>query len=107
MKGEGRGVHNIRKNGQINFSQNHSTRVNSSKVLQLKTVGITLPVELVKKARKYGLNISFIARKALIQEINRIENSKGGIGTVGSDLAGPAGFEPATPGLKARCSNPC
>ena len=22
-------------------------------------------------------------------------------------LAGPAGFEPATPGLKARCSNPC
>ena len=50
-----------------------STRANSSKVAHLKTVGITLPINLVQKARKYGLNISFIARKALIQEINRIE----------------------------------
>ena len=49
------------------------TQVNSSKVAHLKTVGITLPINLVQKARKYGLNISFIARKALIQEINRIE----------------------------------
>ncbi|RLE49193.1 MAG: hypothetical protein DRJ18_00150 [Candidatus Methanomethylicota archaeon] len=52
------------------------TQVSSSKVAHLKTVGITLPITLVQKARKYGLNISYIARKALIQEINRIENQK-------------------------------
>ena len=50
------------------------TRVNSSKVARLKTVGITLPINLVQKARKYGLNISFLARKALLAEIQRIEN---------------------------------
>ena len=49
------------------------TQANSSKITRLKTVGITLPINLVKKARKYGLNISFLARKALIQEIQRIE----------------------------------
>ena len=49
------------------------TQANSSKVARLKTVGITLPINLVQKARKYGLNISFIARKALIAEIQRIE----------------------------------
>jgi len=50
------------------------TQANSSKITRLKTVGITLPTELIQKARKYGFNISFIARKAIIQEINRMEN---------------------------------
>ena len=50
------------------------TQANSSKITRFKTVGITLPTELIQKARKYGLNISFIARKAIIQEINRMEN---------------------------------
>ena len=50
------------------------TRVNSSKITPLKTVGVTLPIDLIKKARKYGLNISYIARKALLAEIQRIEN---------------------------------
>ena len=50
------------------------TQADSSKVTRLKTVGITLPITLFQKARKYGLNISFIARKALIKEINKIEN---------------------------------
>jgi len=49
------------------------TRVNSSKITPLKTVGITLPINLVQKARKYGLNISFLARKALQAEIEWIE----------------------------------
>jgi len=49
------------------------TQADSSRVARLKTVGITLPINLVQKARKYGLNISFLARKALIEEINRIE----------------------------------
>jgi len=50
------------------------TQANSSKVARLKTVGVTLPINLVQKARKYGLNISYIARKALLAEIQRIEN---------------------------------
>ena len=49
------------------------TRVNSSKLLRLKTVGVTLPTELVSKARKYGINISQICRKALLEEIMKIE----------------------------------
>ena len=50
------------------------TQADSSKITRLKTVGITIPINLVLKARKYGLNISFITRKALIKEINKIEN---------------------------------
>jgi len=45
------------------------TQVDSSKITRLKTVGVTLPTNLVSKARKYGLNISFLARKALLEEI--------------------------------------
>ena len=86
------------------------TRADSSKVAQLKTVGITLPINLVLKARKYGLNISFLARKALIQEINRIENQKCRWSSEARQqppsMAGPAGFEPATPGLKASFFKP-
>ena len=49
------------------------TQANSNRLLRLKTVGVTLPINLVQKARKYGLNISFLARKALQAEIQRIE----------------------------------
>ena len=52
------------------------TQADSSRVARLKTVGITLPIDLVQKARKYGLNISFLARRALQAEIQRIEAKK-------------------------------
>ena len=64
---------NGRRN-QAPSQDDNMTQADSSRVARLKTVGITLPIDLVQKARKYGLNISYIARKALITEINRIEN---------------------------------
>jgi len=77
------------------------TQADSSKITQLKTVGITLPINLVQKARKYGLNISFLARKALIEEINRIEGrlSKTASNSqewwAGRDLnSRPSGYQP-------------
>ena len=84
------------------------TQANSSKVARLKTVGITLPINLVQKARKYGLNISFIARKALLAEIQRIEGEnvdgrlKGASNSqawwAGRDLnSRPSGYQPDAP----------
>ena len=58
-----------KKNIKNSKEDNILTQVDSSKVARLKTVGITLSTELVLKARKYGLNISFLARKALLEEI--------------------------------------
>ena len=43
------------------------TRVSySSKSIRKKTVGITLPMNLVKRARKHNLNISRITEQALL-----------------------------------------
>jgi len=78
------------------------TRVNSSKIIPLKTVGITLPENLVEKARKYGLNISFLTRKALIQEINRIENQNNKTNPKQRELEPPPGFEPGIFSLQGK-----
>ena len=59
------------------------------------TVGITLPPELVEKARKYGLNISKIAENALRDMIERIEGAECGKGRPKGGLAGSEGFEPS------------
>ena len=40
------------------------------------TVGITLPPEMVRKAREYGLNISKICENALKIYIKRLEESE-------------------------------
>ena len=68
----------------------------------------TTPTE--KKTILTATNISKIAENALKEYIKRIEGSntsnnpeKGGTGTYGSCMAGPAGFEPATTGLGGRC----
>ncbi len=53
-----------------------------------KTVGVTLPPELIQKARKHGLNLSRILEQALSDVINHLESvslEKGGFGTVGSE----------------------
>ena len=53
-----------------------------------KTVGVTLPPELIQKARKHGLNISRVCEEALSSIINHLEGGeteKGGFGTVGSE----------------------
>ena len=74
-----------------------------------KNVVITLDPELVEKAKELGLNISRVCENALIQAVNALEsvfNDKGdSLGTVGSRLEPRAGFEPATRGLRGRCSN--
>ena len=69
------------------------------------TVSITLPPELVKKAREYGLNISKISENALKNYIERLEGVKtetnGGsrfLGEASFTKEGSvdgAGFEPA------------
>ena len=50
-------------------------------------VQITLPPELVKKSRKYGLNISKIAENALKSYIERLERPKTETNTQGSFLS--------------------
>ena len=74
-----------------------------------KNVVITLDPEIVKKAKELGLNISKVCENALFQAVKALENifnEKGGnLGTVGSRLEPRAGFEPATRGLRGRCSN--
>ena len=53
------------------------TRVGySSESNRKKTVGITLPTELVKQARKHRLNISRVTEQALLSVIDYLENSK-------------------------------
>ena len=70
---------------------------------------ITLDPEIVEKAKKLGLNISKVCENALVQTLNSLETvfgERGGnLGTVGSRLEPRAGFEPATRGLRGRCSN--
>jgi hypothetical protein len=44
--------------------------------LRKKTVGITLPINLVERARKHKLNISRITEQALSSVLDYLENSK-------------------------------
>ena len=64
-------------------------------------MSITLPPELVKKAKELGLNISRIAENALREYIRRLEGSnceKGGnLGTVGSGWCGGWDLNPRRP----------
>ncbi|MCD6088258.1 type II toxin-antitoxin system CcdA family antitoxin [Candidatus Bathyarchaeota archaeon] len=62
-----------------------------------KNVVITLDPELVKKARKLGLNISKICENTLIQAVKALEqvfdeNKGGNLGTVGSGLVRGGGI---------------
>ena len=74
-----------------------------------KNVVVTLDPEIVKKAKELGLNIFRVCENALIQTVNALEDIFNGkesnLGTVGSWLEPRAGFEPATRGLRGRCSN--
>ena len=69
--------------------------------------------EVLNKAKELGFNISKTCENALKESIRRLEgsspqiiNAKGGIGTVGSDVAGPLGFEPRTSGSAGQRPNP-
>lgn len=42
-------------------------------ITQQKNVGIKMPYELRQKAQEYGINISALARKAVENEIRKIE----------------------------------
>ena len=78
-----------------------------------KTVGITLPQNLLEKARKRNLNISRITEQALTSildymETQNIETSSEFL-SPGSFLkkeAGPEGFEPPFSGSEGRRLNP-
>ena len=73
-------------------------------------VMITLPPEIVKKARELGLNISKISENALKEYIKRLQgpnpqkdNSEGGIETVDADWWGRPDLNrgPESPSLVA------
>ena len=74
-----------------------------------RNVMVRIDEELYRKAKNLGLNISKVCENALVQAINSLEaifSERGGnLGTVGSRLEPRAGFEPATRGLRGRCSN--
>ena len=94
----------------------HSTRVKVDS--WKKTVGITLPQNLLERARKRNLNISRITEQALTSildymETQNIETSSEFLSSGSFPkkvVASPPGIEPGTPGflrgfrLKARCS---
>ena len=69
---------------------------------------IRIDEEVAEKAKNLGLSISKCCENSLIQAIEALASvsyvKEGGTGTVGSCVAGPAGIEPTTTGLKARCS---
>ena len=76
-----------------------------------KRVNIYVDEDVVKKAKEIGLNVSKTCENCLKEAIRRLEtpnpqtnNSKGGIGTVGSDLVDRAGFEPAAFAMPTRRS---
>ena len=75
-----------------------------------KRVNLYIDEEVVRKARKAGLKRSVIAEKAFIEATKRLEGlnspEKVSIGTCGSDLAGPRGFEPRTSGSAGQRPNP-
>ena len=73
-----------------------------------QNITLYLDKHVIEKARELGLNISKYCENSLIQAIEALSSvsyaKEGGTGTVGSYVAGPAGIEPTTTGLKARCS---
>ena len=71
-------------NSQKSYSsgKTENTRVKSRKKQAKKTVGITLPPNIIKEARKHNLNISRVTEQALISILdylnhqNKPESSK-------------------------------
>ena len=75
-----------------------------------KTVGVTLPVNLVERAREHGLNISRITTEALTSILAYLEQTNPQGSFLGEDSftkegsMDRAGFEPATSALRRRRS---
>ena len=72
-------------------------------------ITLYMDLEVVKKAKELGLNISKVSENALKGMIRRIEGSnstnsddKGGIGTVGSDFGSPGEIRTPVSGSRAR-----
>ena len=65
---------------ETDLNRNHSsksnqiTRVKSRKKQAKKTVGITLPINIIKEARKHNLNISRITEQALISILDYLNH---------------------------------
>jgi hypothetical protein len=78
-----------------------------------KTVGITLPEDLIERAGNQGSNISKVTENALLSIIDYLETQNTKTSTQFLDQpsflkkveAGPTGIEPATYGLRVRRSN--
>ena len=97
------------------LNQNHSSKsIQTTRVkvfARRKTVGITLPQNIVEEARKRNLNISRITEQALSSILDYIQAPSKQSSTFlsrasfqkESRVAGPPGIEPGTPGLKVRC----
>jgi post-segregation antitoxin (ccd killing protein) len=90
-----------KKNYSSNKSENTRVKVKTRK----KTVGITLPQKLVKRARKNNLNISRISEQALLSILDYLEpqnkqQSSNFLSTASfpkeSVMVPRAGLEPAT-----------
>ena len=90
-------------------TQNYSSKSEQTTRVKVKvrkkTVGITLPPKLVKKARKHGLNISKITEQALLSILDYLEtqNNETSSSVLNersflkeSSVVPRAGFEPAT-----------
>ena len=97
---------------ELRKSHSGENTQNTRLKLKRKTVGMTLPPNLIKKARKHRLNISRITEQALnsildyLETQNRTESSR--FLSSGSSLKESkvprAGFEPATTRSSAGCS---
>ena len=91
----------LNENHSSKSEQNTRVKVNPRK----KTVGITLPQNLIKRTREHGLNISRITEQALCSILDYLEtqNDKTSSGFLSEasflkegSVVPRAGFEPAT-----------
>jgi len=68
---------------------------------------IRIDVELVKKAKEMGLNVSKLCENILVQAVKTLEKAfiEKGVEAVGFSLEPRAGFEPATLALPSETSS--
>lgn len=76
-----------KENAFIGLAHRYKQRNNARGVTIMSNCNLVIPEDLKTQARKYGINISFVARKALEREI-ALRKDDDAIEVSGKDTAG-------------------